>query len=120
MRENLNKSVPDSTIIRHLKNYISVLEEENSRLRNSLNNKEKAIKAFKEWQSKVADYKVTYWLNEGIKLLSEETKKEIGDIKSFRKFFTDRKSYHKMYKDLKNAYDILLSKYIKLTENGSN
>lgn len=95
-----HNDVPDRTILRYVLRENGALKAENEELQDKIKllerqlaNKAKAISAFKEWQSKVAEYNVEYWLNQGIELLKEPPKKEL--IKALRQYVC---TYH-TYKD---------------------
>lgn len=73
-----HNEVPDKTILKYVLRENGALKAENEELRYEikklqiqLENKAKAITAFKEWQAKVAEYNYSYWLNQGIELMKE-------------------------------------------------
>lgn len=80
-QEHLRKphnDVPDKTILKYVLRENGALKAENEELKYEikklqiqLENKAKAITAFKEWQRKVAEYNYSYWLNQGIELMQE-------------------------------------------------
>lgn len=111
MEKSLNHYVPDSVIIKQYK-------EEIVRLKQKLENQDKAIEAFKKWQSRVAERNVHYWLNEGLKFLSKEfSNEDLKDIRNLHNIVVQYKSklkQMKRYRELKEAFDSLMSKYISL------
>ena len=73
-----HNEVPDKTILKYVLRENGALKAENEELKYEikklqiqLENKAKAITAFKEWQAKVAEYNYSYWLNQGIELMKE-------------------------------------------------
>lgn len=106
-----HNEVPDKTILRYVLRENGALKAENEELQEKIKllerqlaNKAKAISAFKEWQSKVAEYNVEYWLNQGIELMKEPPKKEL--IKALRQYVC---TYH-TYKDKVNTLISLIQK----------
>ena len=112
MEKSLNHYIPDAVIIKQYKKEIKKLKQK-------LENQDKAIEAFKKWQSRVAERNVHYWLNEGLKFLSEEFNNEdLKDIRKLHNIVTEYKSKMKQmkrYRELKEAFDSLMSKYVTLT-----
>ena len=73
-----HNDVPDGVILKYVLRENGALKAENEELKYEikklqiqLENKAKAITAFKEWQAKVAEYNYSYWLNQGIELMKE-------------------------------------------------
>lgn len=78
-----NKDVPDSAIIKQLSIENGKLKSEIAHLESELENKNKAIEAFKEWQKRLAKYKFEYWLSEGIKILDNPpSNRELNRLRS--------------------------------------
>ena len=83
-----NKDVPIQTAQRHrireLELQVGKLKSEVAYLESELASRDKAIKAFKKWQSRVASYKRDYWLHEGLKLIEEPIDEQLHqDMLSF-------------------------------------
>ena len=71
-KKRLNEDVPNETIIRHMKVEQGKLLAEIDELKYEIEKRDKAIAAFKKWQSRVAEYNYQYWLREGIKLMEQQ------------------------------------------------
>lgn len=74
-----HNDVPAETILKYVLKEKGELQAENAELKfkvhqleTQLENKAKAITAFKAWQAKVAEYNYTYWLNQGVELMQEK------------------------------------------------
>lgn len=86
--------VPDKTIIRYMSKENNELRAENAELKEKvrlleaqLERKAEAIAAFKEWQGKVEEQKLQYWLTEGLQLLqTPPPDKEL--IKTLRQYLS--------------------------------
>ena len=72
----LNKDLPDWVVekykIKKILQEYGELQSEVAYLKYELEQKNKAINAFKKWQRRSAEYNYQYWLHEGIKLLEEQ------------------------------------------------
>ena len=95
-KKKLNKDVPDSAIIKQLLVENGKLKSEIAYLESELDNKKKAIAAFKEWQSKVAEYNYHYWLNKGVELLHERPSEDV--LHQLRSVLTCHSNYCKLFK----------------------
>ena len=69
MRNKTYNDVPPETVIRHMAQERGQLLAEIEELKDTVSRQKRAIEAFKKWQSKVAEYKWQYWLQEGIQLM---------------------------------------------------
>ena len=79
-----------------------VLRLEKAELKHKLDCKEQAIASFKQWQSRVADYKYNYWLNEGLKLANvQPDRKQVEAL-----------PIYSLRRHQKNRFDMLLSSLI--------
>lgn len=74
-----HNDVPAETILKYVLKEKGELQAENEELKfklkqyeQQLENKAKAITAFKAWQAKVAEYNYSYWLNQGVELMQEK------------------------------------------------
>lgn len=91
-----NKEVPDSAIIKQLLIENGKLKSEIAYLESELENKDKAIAAFKEWQAKVASYNYHYWLNKGLELMNERPSEEL--LFQLRSVLCNHTTYAKLLK----------------------
>jgi hypothetical protein len=66
-----NQDVPMETYVKCLLRRNHQLELKVLELQAELDAKKEAIRAFKKWQSKVAQYKFEYWTNEALEFLGE-------------------------------------------------
>lgn len=80
MKNLNNDEVPIECILKHVIQENEKLKKEVSYLKDQLNRKEDAIKAFKKWQAKVAEYKIEYWMNEGKKLMVKNYDDEFSSL----------------------------------------
>lgn len=113
MGKNLNNDVPEETTLRYvlmengkLKSEIEYLEHEINRLHNTIDMQNKAIKDFKKWQSRVAQYKWDYWLNEGFKLMENLPSQELID--ALRRLFCSHANMRRFVKKIDSLYNNLL------------
>ena len=117
----MNKDVPPEAIIRQLVKENKRLRLEKAELKHKLDCKEQAIASFKQWQSRVADYKYSYWLNEGLKLASVQPDK--NQVEALRVIFGNDATYKRWIKKCENAAQqiekagIRLNKTVMLNEN---
>lgn len=65
----VSNEVPPETIIKHMAREKGELLAYIDELEDKVKRRDEAIAAFKKWQSKVAEYKWQYWLQEGIQLM---------------------------------------------------
>ena len=79
MARQMNEGLPPETTLKYvikekhaLQVEIGMLKAENDELKAEIERKEKAIAAFKKWQSRVAQYKFEYWMQERRKLMEEQ------------------------------------------------
>ena len=79
-----NQDVPQEAYTKCLLQRNKQLEAKIENLQAKLDAKERAISAFKKWQSRVAQYHFEYWLNEALEFLGEDApeKKSIKKIKA--------------------------------------
>lgn len=64
-----NKDVPPEAVIRQMVKERKKLQSEILNLKLQIRRKDLAIEEFKKWQSRVAERKWQYWLNQGIELM---------------------------------------------------
>ena len=117
--EKINvKDIPNETIWRNAYNN-EVVKNKQLRIKirelNAIiNKKDKAIKAFKEWQPKVAKHNYEYWLGEGIKLLDKiPDEKQVNAIKSLLNSYNGLQN---METRVQKAYNILIKSSNKLKD----
>ena len=84
MARQMNEGLPPETTLKYvikekhaLQVEIGMLKAENDELKAEIERKEKAIAAFKKWQSRVAQYKFEYWMLEGRKLMEEQPEEKL-------------------------------------------
>ena len=114
----LNHDLPDEVIEKYkikkiLQDY-GELQSEVEYLKYELEQKDKAIRAFKKWQSRCAEYNYQYWLNEGIKLLEEQPEERewralYSLINGWKMFNTRFKTILKNIKGIEAARKTLLT-----------
>lgn len=121
MRVPNNNDVPEETTLRYvlmengkLKSEIEYLEHEINRLQNTIDMQNKAIKDFKDWQRRVAEYNYTYWLTKGIELAGNIPDKEL--VNAVRKSLEKR---HQFAKVLDTLYK-LERKYESMVATANN
>lgn len=104
-------NVPDKTILRHVLRENEELKAENEVLKEKVERQEKAITAFKEWQSKVAERSFQYWLSKGAELMKEKPSKEL--LRSLRQYLLHRsgvtKKIAEIMPELNSIYSLLLN-----------
>lgn len=100
--------VPPETIIRRLSIENGKLKSEIDELKDKLERKDKAIAAFKKWQSKVAEYKWQYWLQEGILLM--DTPPDNSILKKLFKLL----EYNRIFNNWVKRVDNVLHDYEKV------
>lgn len=66
-----NADVPTETILKYKVRECGQLKAEIDYLKNEIEWRDRAIADFKKWQSRMAEYKMEYWLCEAKKLLQE-------------------------------------------------
>ena len=99
---NLTNEVPPETVIRHMAIERGKLLAEIDELKDQLARKDKAIEAFKKWQSRVADYKWHYWLNEGVKLMEEPPDKAM--LNALKNLLGCHRIFHEWEKKVTTAW----------------
>ena len=121
MGKNLNNDVPVETTLRHvlmengkLESEIDFLKSEIRRLEDEIKRKDKAIKDFKDWQRRVAEYNYTYWLTKGIELAGNLPDKEL--VNAVRRSLEKR---HQFAKVLDTLYK-LERKYESMVATANN
>lgn len=84
---------------------IGMLKSEIDMLESNIKKKDAAIKAFKEWQKKVSERKIQFWLQNYIPTLKDES----DEVKKFReliKVYNSEDGFHKEFRkfiaDLRN------------------
>ena len=110
----MNEGIPSETILRHVIEENKKLQIEINRLTAEIEWRDKAIAAFKRWQSKVATFKMEYWFNEGIRLM-ENPPKDI-DFKSIRRYIHDRCQFDYHYALAEKYYELAENNYKKMQE----
>jgi len=117
MKNNIlcNKDVPTETIVKQLLIENKTLKNKISELKQELNNKNNAIKAFKKWQSKVRTYKLGYWLVNDIKLLEPPISDD--SVKLMTKLLGNFEHYKTRLRNLKSAYNTYLKCFNEAKEN---
>ena len=90
MLKNMNEGLPPETTLKYIIKEKHALQLENGvlkaeidELKAEIERKDKAIAAFKKWQSRVAQYKFEYWMQEGRKLMEEQPEEK--RFKEFRR-----------------------------------
>lgn len=99
----MNKDVPDKTIIRHLSIENGKLKSEIQYLEDEIVRRDKAIEAFKHWQSRVAEYKWDYWLGEGISLMENPPSKD--SVERLRSLLAKADMFNSAIAFLETCYD---------------
>lgn len=110
-----NKDVPVEAIVKQLLIENKNLKDKVSQLKQELSHKNNAIKSFKKWQNKQAEYKIVYWLVDGIKLLEPPMSNDT--IKLLTKLLGNFEQYKKRLKNLENAYNTYLKCFNEAKEN---
>lgn len=105
-----NKDVPAEAVLKQVLIENGQLKSEIDYLKNELENRDKAIAAFKVWQSRVAKYNVDYWLNEGYKLVGEPIDEE--RVKHIRSLVLK----HRLFQTRLDTLEKTLNSYIKQQE----
>lgn len=98
-----NKDVPPEAVIRQLLKQVNLLKQENGILKSKLDSKDTAIKEFKKWQSRMAEYKWVYWLYEGVKLMETPPEEELHT--RLKQIFVKEQLWRKRVKGVLLAYD---------------
>ena len=100
-----HNDVPAETILKYVLKEKGELQAENEELKfklkqyeQQLENKAKAITAFKAWQAKVAEYNYSYWLNQGVELMQEKPDPILTS--TLRKFLEQNTIIKKQFKKL--------------------
>lgn len=106
-----NKDVPAEAVLKQVLIENGQLKSEIDYLKNELENRDKAIAAFKVWQSRVAKYNVDYWLNEGYKLVGEPIDEE--RVKHIRSLVLK----HRLFQTRLDTLEKTLNSYIKQQEH---
>lgn len=109
-----NKEITDRYKLRKALQEIGELKSEIEYLRYEVEQRDKAITAFKKWQSRCAEYKYQYWLQEGLKLLEEqpeerEWKALFALINNWYMFRPRFKSIVRCIKNMETARQTLLA-----------
>lgn len=97
-----NRDVPPETIIRHLSREKGELQSEISELKDLLHKRDTAIAAFKQWQKKVAEYNINYWITEGVKLLDQNPNPIL--LKKARKVAEKNRAFAELEKKVEKTY----------------
>lgn len=112
-RDNMrNEDVPESAIIKQLLIENGKLKSEIAYLESELKNKNEAIKAFKQWQTKVAEYKYHYWLNKGLELLQERPSEKL--LYQLRSVLGNHATYGKLVRTIEG----IIKRFDKFTDSG--
>ena len=77
MTKMMNEGVPPETTLKYIIQEKKALQIEIGSLKAEIERKDKAIAAFKKWQSKVAQHKCEYWMLEGRKLMEEQPEEKL-------------------------------------------
>lgn len=121
MRVPNNNDVPIETTLRHaliengkLESEIEFLKSEIRRLEDEISRKDKAIRDFKDWQRRVAEYNYSYWLTKGIELAGKIPDKEL--VNAVRRSLEKRRQFAKVLDTL----DQLERKYSSMVATANN
>jgi len=106
MMKKMNKDVPDSAVIRQLSIENGKLKAEIDFLREELDRKNKAIEAFKKWQSKVATFHVNYWLTDGIRLIDNPPSAEA--VRKLRRIISKTSILDGRMQSIERSYQSLI------------
>lgn len=119
--DSLNNDVPIEAQLRavlkengELKSEIQYLESELKKLKSSMEMKDKAIRDFKDWQRRVAEYNYDYWLTKGIELAGKLPDKELVD--AVRKSLQKRRQFAKVL----DMLDLLERRYNSMVATAKN
>lgn len=112
----MNEGVPPETILKYVIKEKRALQLEVEQLRAELERKDKAIAAFKKWQSKMAKYKCDYWLSEGMKLMEEQPEEK--RFKQFRRIVLHYERFNLHFQLAEQNYELLQEDREKLKRAG--
>lgn len=107
-----NKDIPESAVIKQLLIENGKLKSEIAYLESELESRNKAIAAFKDWQTRLAAYKYKYWLDKGVELLRERPSEEL--LHQLRSVL----ALHTTYGKLIRRIDVILKRFDKIAERG--
>lgn len=93
-----NADVPTETILKYKVRECGQLKAEIDYLKNEIEWRDRAIADFKKWQSRMAEYKMEYWLCEAKKLLQESPNER--KFKAAAKLLKKNTLFEKRYKSL--------------------
>ncbi|MBO7582114.1 MAG: hypothetical protein J6T38_11455 [Bacteroidaceae bacterium] len=112
MPRTMNEGLPPETTLRYViqeKHALQVengiLKAENDDLKAEIERKDKAIAAFKKWQSRVAQYKFEYWMAEGMKLMEEQPEEK--RFKEFRRIIMHYGRFRTYFRIAEMNYDLV-------------
>ena len=112
MPRTMNEGLPPETTLRYViqeKHALlvenGILKAENDDLKAEIERKDKAIAAFKKWQSRVAQYKFEYWMTEGMKLMEEQPEEK--RFKEFRRIIMHYDRFRTHFRIAEMNYDLL-------------
>jgi hypothetical protein len=111
----VQNDVPEKTQIRYLSRENGKLLAEIDRLNYIIEQKDLAIKEFKKWQSKVAQYKWEYWLTQGIELMEtppdESLRKALNGLLGANRIFDEwKRKVERAYNSYEKAKERLATK----------
>lgn len=113
-----NRDVPPETIIRHLSREKGELQSEISELKYLLQKRDTAIAAFKQWQKKVAEYNINYWITEGVKLLDQNPNPIL--LKKVRRVAEKNRAFVELEKKVEKAYHAVVDANWNLYDEFTN
>lgn len=105
-----NKDVPTEAILKQAFIENGQLKAEIDFLKDEIKKRDDAIAAFKKWQSRMAAYKVDYWLTEGVKLIHEPI--DMDRVKAIRLLIKRNSLFYSRLETLEKTLD----KYIAQKE----
>lgn len=110
--------VPPETIIRHLSREKGELQSEISELKDLLHKRDTAIAAFKQWQKKVAEYNINYWITEGVKLLDQNPNPIL--LRKVRRVAEKNRAFAELEKKVEKTYHAVVDANWNLYDEYTN
>ncbi len=103
-----NKDVPIEVVLKNTLIENGKLKSEIQHLEAELQNKNNAIKAFKEWQKKCINYNLQQMFDEAMKTLDDDMKEKFKIMKSIK---DNHSCFLKRYRQLDNLINQMMRKY---------